>query len=447
MPTYGLTTTGFVPKTFEILREEIRAELRFYFGPSINLTSGVLARIVDILAERYAELWELAEAVLSSQNPDKATSTALRVLCLLTGTFALEATYSTVLLTLTGTGNAVIPVGSRASASSGAKFVTTEAGTLVNAGARLTGTGYAVGIRRTNDGRVYEVITAGATSGSGPTGTGSNITDGTVHWKYIGEGTQYVDVPAQSTEKGPIIGAAGDISTIETPVGGWQTVVNILDADPGFLEQSDESLRMTREEELAQAGTSTADAIRAALLRITDVTSVTVFVNDSDVEVDGMPPHSVEALVRGGEDAAIAQTLLTVVAAGIQTHTSSSDSAVAIDEEGVEHEMFFSRPTLKDVYVVMTLVVDPAVYPANGNTQVEQAIVDYGDAQKCGKNVVSSRISAASFAVPGVLDASCNISVAPDSTPSDPTTIAIAKRELAVYDTGRITVNVTEEEP
>jgi hypothetical protein len=47
-----------------------------------------------------------------------------------------------------------------------------------------------VGDRITNDtGKVYECITAGnsaAASATGPSGTGSDITDGTAHWKYVG---------------------------------------------------------------------------------------------------------------------------------------------------------------------------------------------------------------------------------------------------------------------
>ena len=48
-------------------------------------------------------------------------------------------------------------------------------------------TAYVVGDRRTNDsGKVYECITAGTSAGSGgPTGTTSDITDNTAHWKYL----------------------------------------------------------------------------------------------------------------------------------------------------------------------------------------------------------------------------------------------------------------------
>jgi hypothetical protein len=47
---------------------------------------------------------------------------------------------------------------------------------------------YTLGQRCENDtGKLYQVITAGTSDGAGgPTGTGTDITDGTVHWRYVG---------------------------------------------------------------------------------------------------------------------------------------------------------------------------------------------------------------------------------------------------------------------
>lgn len=49
-------------------------------------------------------------------------------------------------------------------------------------------TAYALNQQVNNDsGKCYKCITAGTSAGSGgPTGTGSDITDGTAHWQYIG---------------------------------------------------------------------------------------------------------------------------------------------------------------------------------------------------------------------------------------------------------------------
>jgi lysophospholipase L1-like esterase len=62
---------------------------------------------------------------------------------------------------------------------------------LIGSIAWAASTAYTLGQQRNNDsGKVYEVITAGTSAGSGgPTGTGADITDGTVHWKYVGAQT------------------------------------------------------------------------------------------------------------------------------------------------------------------------------------------------------------------------------------------------------------------
>ncbi len=58
-------------------------------------------------------------------------------------------------------------------------------------------TAYALGERATNDGNTYECITAGNSAASGgPTGTGTDITDGTAHWKYLQAGTAPLAYPA-----------------------------------------------------------------------------------------------------------------------------------------------------------------------------------------------------------------------------------------------------------
>jgi hypothetical protein len=54
-------------------------------------------------------------------------------------------------------------------------------------------TAYAVGAKVSNDGgRMYEAIAAGTSASTGgPTGTAKDITDGTVHWKFINTGTSF----------------------------------------------------------------------------------------------------------------------------------------------------------------------------------------------------------------------------------------------------------------
>jgi hypothetical protein len=60
-------------------------------------------------------------------------------------------------------------------------------------------TAYSLAAQRGNGNNVYEVITAGtsaATPATGPSGTSQDITDGTVHWKWIAPRTSSFTITA-----------------------------------------------------------------------------------------------------------------------------------------------------------------------------------------------------------------------------------------------------------
>lgn len=444
----GLDATGFTPQTLNETREEINDALRSAFGQSIDLTdNSIFGRIVGIVAEELTLLWELGEAIFSSQDPDKATGAALEAIAALTGTIRDAAFPSAVVLTLTGTPAVIITAGNRArTASTNLLFETLVDAQLNPVDPWVGSTPYPVGKEATNVGNVYVAVIAGTSAASGgPTGTGTGIVDGTVTWDFLGVGTASANVDSASVDAAPIVGAARDITVIDTPVGGWSSVINQLDADVGSLVETDEDLRVRREFELTSIGAATLDAIHAFLLRVDGVTTVRVFMNVTNVtDVDGLPPKSVEALVQGGADQDIFDALLAVVAAGIETFGTTVGSAV--DSQGTSHVQKFSRPTLKDIWVDVTLIKDPNNYPVNGDDAVKQAIVDYGDAQTTGKDVVSSALSSACFNVAGVLDVtSLLIGLAP--SPSSNMTIPIDLRELAVYDTSRIVVSSSDGTP
>jgi uncharacterized phage protein gp47/JayE len=441
MPTYGLTTTGFVIKTFEILQEEMDDALRAAFGNSINLTNGILAKFRDIVCERYAELWELCQSIYSSQDPDQATGTGLEALCSLTGTLKRPATYSTVTLTLTGTPATVVTEGSRATTySTQKKFATDADATITAVDAWVDATVYALGERAHNDsGKVYQVTTAGTSDASGgPTGTSTGIVDNTVVWAYLGDGTAAIDVAATATETGEIAGFSRDISVIDTPVGGWSSVINVLDADLGSAVETDEGLRLRRESELAQSGASTQDAIRASLLEVEDVTAVTVFYNNTDVtDDDGIPPHAVECMVLDGDDQDIIDALFDNVAAGIATYGNTPGTYT--DSQGTDHDLFFSRPDEIEIYVVLGVTYDSRLYPADGDDLIAEAIVEWGDAQDTGKDAAPSGIIAQAFSVTGVLEVTyVGISTTSIATPTTWTALTAYVANDVVTNSGRV---------
>lgn len=448
----GLTLEGLDVATLADLIEQTKSEWREAFGASWDLSDlSPDGQLIGISSERWALPWELLETIVSSLDPNKATGSLLVALCALTGTVKLPATFSTVTLTLTGTPTSIINQDSLASTrSTEQQWRTTDTVTIVAATARATSTAYAAGDRRTNSGNIYLCVTAGTSGGgAGPVGIDpdpdSTELDGTAVWRFLGEGTGYVDVIARATVSGAVVGLAGDITGRDTQVGGWLGVTNILDATLGRIAMSDAQLRNLRELELSRPGTSPADAIRVALLDIgqnTDnpVLSVTIFTNNSDVtDGDGVPPHAIEALVTGGEDQDIWNALLVNVAAGIKTH--GSEVGTALDSSGRSQTMKFSRPTELDIYVSVTLVKNALTYPADGDDQVKAAIALWGNALEGGTDIVSAAVLAQVFKVTGVLDCALPlISAAPTTTPVATTTIVLTPRDRGVFDTTRITV-------
>jgi uncharacterized phage protein gp47/JayE len=444
---FGITATGFVVRTQEDLDEQIKASLRSALGASLPLHSkSVMGQWATIIAVLFAELWEVAEDAAASQDPDSATGAALDGLAALTGTIRKSATNSTVTLTLSGTNTTSVPAGNRArTASTKKEFVTQDDVILTNLVAWAGTTVYVVGNRRSNAGRSYVVITAGTSAGAGgPTTTAADITDNTVHWRYIGEGTAVADVAALSADTGPVTGVSGDITELASAVGGWSSVINLLDADLGQNIETDGELRERRALELSQAGNGTPDAIRASLLEVEGVTAVTVFYNDTDiVDVFGVPPHSVEILVRGGADQDIWDAVFANVAAGIGTH--GTEDGTATDSQGTAHDVSFSRPSELLIWITADVRYNPAAFPVDGAAQIKEAIVAYGDAQETGVDAVASRIASLAFTVVGVTDVT-NVKADIVDPPVSVRVVA-GTRFLCVYDTSRIALNLIVDTP
>lgn len=446
MAEYGLLPDGFhIPVTAEI-REEIEQDLRDKFGKSFPLGDYTFAgHMSGIVSERIAICWEGLEVVNSSQDPDKAVADGLKVLCVLTGTYAAGATYTVALATLTGDDAASIPSGSRASASStGKQFEIQNVVALVALDEWTPSMSYAFGDRVTNASRCYQCVTAGVSASSGgPSTTDADIPDGAVHWVYLGDGTAAKDAYAVSVDPGPIECTSGDLTSIDTPSAGWLSLTNLADADVGSYDETDEELRVRRESELHQAGTGPYEAVRAALLNVSGVRSVSILFNVSDAVDDrGVPPHSFEALVRGGDDADIARVLWLNGPLGIRTFGSTSVDVV--DSEGRVQPMAFSRPFEKLIHVRVSVQKIAASYA--GDDAVVDSVASWGNSLGLDYDVFSSAASAHAF-VGGVVNVTeCLISIDPTDPPVSSASLIMGPRDLPVFDSSRVVVvssNVT----
>jgi uncharacterized phage protein gp47/JayE len=461
MPEFGLLPTGFRIKTQDEIREAMAERLRAVWGTSFDLTEGSpFGQFLTITAAEIAEAWRAGQALYAQLSRDTATGVGLDARLLQTGTLRAEAEPSTVTLLLVGTTGTTVTSGSRVlTESTEVAFRTIADGELAALTEHSDATMYELGDLVTDGGNVYRRVNNAGGGDVGPDADPTSVCDaGTADanpsalWELLGEGDGAVEVEAVSVDTGAVVAVAYDLSTIETPIGGWSAAWNLLDADLGRDEATDAEARIAGEEDLARPASTTKDAIRQTLLRIADVTAVAVFQNVTDaVDADGVPAHAIECLVTGGDDTTIFETIFEeCAAAGIATH--GTETGTVEDSEGVDHTIKFSRPIEVPIYVIVTLTKvahddsDPDSYPTDGDAQVEEAIVTAMDARAAGYNAVASKVAAAANAVTGVLDVS-SVLIGTVNPPVASTTIAISTRQQATWDTTRITVNSSSGTP
>jgi uncharacterized phage protein gp47/JayE len=446
----GLTDTGLVirsiPELLQMETDAIRASLGETLAVLPESPEGILAAA---MAELYGELWELLQTLYNEMDPDFATGQSLYTWGGLTGTNVEDGapTQSKVTQTQTGDPGTLIPAGQLVRAPvTAVRFVTNESLLLGAVDGWTANTSTLIGKRVTNVGNVYQALSGGTTGSSGgPQGTGgSSILDGTVLWRFIGAGTAAGDQKMLSEVAGRIQGLAGTLTEIVNPLTGWLGTRNLLDAEMGRAAETPEQFRIRRRKELKARGAASVDAIYAPVSNVPGVTAVSVFNNRGDVvDGNGIGPHGVLVLVEGGNDAEVRQAIFKVVGAG--TGTYGNVTGYAVDSKGNGQPIAFSRPIPVVVYVTVNLIADLGVFPKDGSEQVKRAVAYYGAARGASVDVVASIISKDVQTIPGILDVpvSGGILIGTAPNPSTSFTIGVGVFQRAVYDTSRVTVNVT----
>lgn len=450
MSNPGLNPEGFQILTIPQIVDDTSQQLQLEFGQSILKPKTFLTFMVGVVGNSAGLVWEALESLYDAFNPDKASGFLLEDLSLLTGTFKNFAKPSMANVIFCGDDGFVVDANTLAMTESTEKrFASTTPVAIALLDAWTITTAYAEGDRVTNASRCYQCITAGVSDGSGgPTTTADDITDGSAHWIYIGEGDSAVDAVMLSIDLGPIVAVAGDLNQIVTPVGGLNSVRNIEDAKLGNIDETDEELRLRRNAELKGAARTPADAIRTAVSRLDGVVGVTVFQNLTNVtNGDGMPPHSVEVLVQDGDDQDIWDALWANVAAGIVTY--GTENGTTLDSQGVTQDRAFSRPTEKNIHVDITLIKDPNFYPVNGDDAVAADIVAFGELGGSGKDAVPSSLGAQAFNVDGVIEVT-QILLYTDAIGAPAAWIAshayvatVGSRSVVTNDGGRVYICIT----
>ena len=409
--SYGVTSVGFFPKPVSELVAGIVADELSSIDPALDVgDEGPIGQLNGIVAEKLAEVWELAQFAYNSINPNDVEGNQLDNVGALTGSQRLTPKPSLVLCTC----------------------VLSSVNSPYAQGTLLANVAGQPSTQFTN---AQAIIVAPPVL---PVTDPQTITG----------------LPFISVEDGPILALPSTLTAIAAPVTGWSSITNPLQCVEGTLLELDADFRLRREEELAAAGSGTLDAIESDLLEVDGgaVLSITVLENTltSPVDANGTPINQMQPVVwdgisLGAANNDIAQALWNDKPAGISYYGSSF--GVAQDVQGNSHTVAFTRPAQELVYLAFTVTWTAGLSFAL-QTQAIAAIklaaanftLQNNAVLQPGVSVVALALKAAALAIPGVFDVpTLALGFAP--SPVGTANLAIGPLQVAVIEITNTTVN------
>lgn len=385
----GYTSTGFDRKRFaEILSDKNEAQ-KTVFGPDLNLApESPDGQISGLLALSDDQLWQIAEYAVNATDPDNATGATLSNLVKINFIERLGDSPTRIAFVATGTPGITIPAG---------QLVGETGGSLVA--------------------RIVSSFTFSDVGTAAIVGT--------------------------LTTTGPIEVAAETFRDMLTPQADWFSIDNPASGIPGRNRETDAELRLRRVRSVSTNSQNMIDSLTGKLGNLEGVTHANVIQNKTDeVDDNGLAPHSFEAIVAGGDDTAIAQTIWETFPFGIGIQGTTSGTA--IDEQLTLQIIPFTRPTQVPVYGEVQ-VQKRTGYPANGGTQIKNNIVDYangvlvpGRGFFVGQPVVYTELYTPVNMVPAQEILSVKVGRTPETLEEDNINISI--REYSYFTPANITV-------
>lgn len=478
MSEYGVTDTGFVQKRLDVVIREIHQDLTEGFGvdTSINPQS-FLNVLVTGFSDKIAELWEVAAETYYSEYPSSATNLSLDNAVAFGGIKRVmdQKTYYSVLCT--GDDGTFVQQGTiiQSTTKPPVMFAASQGKEISRSNFNRVAVkilsvqqqaAYTIGI----NGNIYNF-----SSGPNPTveyilkGLKESITDPGYTVRVDGEKLIIEDRSLQKSNSlllsenittdsvstlisfgsdgyGKYNLPEGSITSIVTNTEGLKSCVNLVAPVYGRLQETDVELRQSYIKRIAARSTRMVDSITSAIIDgVQGVVSAKGYENDSnEVDEDGRPPHSVEIIVDGGSETAIAQVILEKKAGGIQTV-----GAVKVDVPdlyGKTIPIKFNRPQYVYAWLKVTLTVNPyQAMPPNYADLTKLSIVEQGGSIEAGTSVftqtflndIYKRVSGIAFVEIKVFS-----TIDPGETPTsyDDENIIVSARQRAVIEEKRIEV-------
>ncbi|HBQ3761268.1 TPA: baseplate J/gp47 family protein [Klebsiella pneumoniae] len=195
---------------------------------------------------------------------------------------------------------------------------------------------------------------------------------------------------ASCSVAGAVAAPAGSVNKINTPTRGWVSATNPQAATVGVAAETDAELRVRQSQSVALASLSPFDAVDGAIANVEGVTRHKLFENDTEVtDVNGLPAHSISAVVEGGDATVIANTIRSVKGQGVSTFGMTA--VVVTDRYGNPYTIRFSRPVDVPVFVSITLRALTG-YTSDVGDEMKAAVASYINSLAIGDSVLLSRV-------------------------------------------------------
>lgn len=202
-----------------------------------------------------------------------------------------------------------------------------------------------------------------------------------------------IDVTATCQTLGAIGASANTINQIFNPQLGWQSVNNVSGAIQGAPVETDAALRQRQTISVALPALTPLQSISAAIAQVPGVTESIVYENPTNVtDSNGIPSHSVSAVVAGGDATAIATVIEKTKSLG--TGTYGTTNVVVIDPVGLPITINFFVLVQVNIFVSLTIKALTG-YVSSTGLAIQNAIASFINSLTIGQAVRISWVQAA----------------------------------------------------
>lgn len=302
--------TGLTVETATEITAGLTTGLQGIYGADINVQSNSPdGQKIGIITQEGVDIRELLVQINASFDPDQAVGVTLDQRCAINGVVRVAGSYS--IFPVSVTVNKTLPL----------------AGLDANA-ASATGTGYTV-----TDGNGNNAILLDSTT----------LTAGTTTLNFRAQAIGAVNVP---------------INTLTTPVTIVPGVTGVNNASAaisvGEDEMTDVQLRVLRQNSVANNSQGYLNGLKGALLALPGVIDAEVYENTASTpDSNGIPAYGMWAIVDGGANSDIAQTIM--FKRGYSCPQKGSVVVDILSPSNVVVPCKFDRPTAENLFIQFTI--------------------------------------------------------------------------------------------